>query len=115
MNRMSPPELLTSLGDRLLATEGFFVQRLLRIPKLQTSVSIEWVRTPDLAARLGKVTRSRTIASDPLRVAPFRQYVALDGEDIVGRVRSFDAAAALVCGYVCQSLAPALWDCTARC
>ena len=48
-----------SLGYRLLATEGFFVQRLWRVAKPQTPVSIEWVRTPDLAARLGKVTRTR--------------------------------------------------------
>jgi GNAT superfamily N-acetyltransferase len=94
-----------SLGYRLLATEGFFVQRLLRIPKSQTPVSIEWVRTPDLAARLGKVTRTRPIASDLLKVAPFRQYVALDGEDIVGRVRSVDAAGASWCAdmYVSPS------------
>ena len=29
--------------------------------------------------------------------APFRQYVALDGDDIVGRVRSVDAAGAIWC------------------
>ena len=29
--------------------------------------------------------------------APFRQYVALDGEDIVGRVRSVDAVEATWC------------------
>jgi hypothetical protein len=75
-----------TLGYRLLATEGFFVQRLKRIPKLPPLVSIERVRTPDLAARLGKVTRTRPI--------PFRQYVALDGEDVVGRVRSVDAVGA---------------------
>jgi GNAT superfamily N-acetyltransferase len=95
-----------SLGYRLLATEGFFVQRLLRIPKAQTPVSIEWVRTPDLAARLGKVARTRPIASDDLEErAPFRQYVALDGEDIVGRVRSVAAAGATWCAdmYVSPS------------
>ena len=49
-----------SLGYRLLATEGFFVQRLKRIPKSPSPVPIERVRTPELAARLGKVTRTRT-------------------------------------------------------
>src|SRR4029079_7471826 len=34
-----------SLGYRLLATEGFFVQRLERIPKPPSQVSIERVRT----------------------------------------------------------------------
>ena len=87
-----------SLGYRLLATEGFFVQRLKRIPKPPSPVSIERVRTADLAARLGQVTRTRPIASDLLGDdAPFRQYVARDGEDIVGRVRSVDAAGASWC------------------
>ena len=87
-----------ALGYRLLATEGFFVHRLKRIPKPLPAVSIERVRTPDLAARLGKVTRTRPIASNLLGDdAPFRQYVALDGGDIVGRVRSVDAAGATWC------------------
>jgi hypothetical protein len=69
-----------SLGYRLLATEGFFVQRLGRIPKSPSPVSIERVRTTELAARLGKMTRTRPIASDLLAEdAPFRQYVALAG------------------------------------
>ena len=87
-----------ALGYRLLATEGFFVHRLKRIPKPLPAVSIERVRTPDLAARLGKVTRTRPISSDLLGdEAPFRLYVALDGGDIVGRVRSVDAAGATWC------------------
>lgn len=87
-----------ALGYRLLATEGFFVQSLTRIPKLRPSVPIERVRTPELAARLGKITRTRPIPESLLgNDAPFRQYVALDGEDIVGRVRSVDAAGATWC------------------
>jgi GNAT superfamily N-acetyltransferase len=87
-----------ALGYRLLATEGFFVQGLKRIPRPPSPVPIERVRTPALAARLGKVTRTRPIPSDLLRDgAPFRQYVALAGEDIVGRVRSVDAAGATWC------------------
>jgi GNAT superfamily N-acetyltransferase len=87
-----------ALGYRLLATEGFFVQRLKRIPKPPPPVSIERVRTPDLAARLGKVTRTRPIPSNLLGDdAPFRQYVALDGEDVVGRVCSVEAAGATWC------------------
>jgi GNAT superfamily N-acetyltransferase len=81
------------------------VQRLRRIPKPQTPTSIEWVRTPDLAARLGKVTRTRPISNMLGDEAPFRQYVALDGGDIVGRVRSVDAAGATWCAdmYVSPS------------
>ena len=87
-----------TLGYRLLATEGFFVHRLQRIPKLRSIVPIECVRTPELAARLAKVTRTRPISRDLLTdKAPFRQYVALDGNAIVGRVRSVDAVGATWC------------------
>ena len=87
-----------SLGYRLLATEGFFVQRLERIPKPPCPLPIERVRTPELAARLGKVTRTRPILDSLLGDdAAFRQYVALDGEQIVGRVRSVDARGATWC------------------
>jgi GNAT superfamily N-acetyltransferase len=87
-----------ALGYRLIATEAFFVQPLVRIPKPPAPVRIERVRTPELAARLGKATRTRPIANDLLgNDAPFRQYVALDGKDIVGRVRSVDAAGATWC------------------
>ena len=87
-----------SLGYRLLGTEGFFVQRLARIPRVPAPVSVERVRTAELAARLGKATRSRPIPDDLLgNDAPFRQYVALDDGDIVGRVLSMDAVGATWC------------------
>jgi GNAT superfamily N-acetyltransferase len=87
-----------ALGYRLLATEGFFVQHLKRIPKPPPHIPIERVRTPERAAQLGKVTRTRPISSDLLADdAPLRQYVAFDGENIVGRVRSVDAAGATWC------------------
>jgi GNAT superfamily N-acetyltransferase len=87
-----------ALGYRLLVTEGFFVQRLKRIPKPPSPVSIERVRTPALAEQLGRITRTRPIANNLLGDdAPFRQYVALDAEDIVGRVRSVDAVGATWC------------------
>lgn len=116
-----------ALGYRLLATEGFFVQRLKRIQRPPSRVSIERVRTPDLAAQLGKITRTRPISNNLLGDdAPFRQYVALDREDIVGRVRSVDAAGATWCAdmYVHPShrrrgiglalLSKMLWDDRAR-
>jgi GNAT superfamily N-acetyltransferase len=82
----------------LLTTEGFFVQGLQRIPKPASSVSIKRVCTPELATRLGTITRTRPISKDLLRHdAPFRQYVALDGDRIVGRVRSVNAAGATWC------------------
>jgi GNAT superfamily N-acetyltransferase len=87
-----------ALGYRLLATEGVFSHRLQRIPKPASSVTIERVRTPELAARLGKTTRTRPIANSLLGDdAPFRQYVALEDGEIVGRVRSVDAMGATWC------------------
>lgn len=87
-----------ALGYRLLATEGFFLQRLRRIPKSASGVVIERVRTPELAARLAKATRSRPIPEALLADAvPFRQYVALAGEDLVGRVRSVEVVGATWC------------------
>jgi GNAT superfamily N-acetyltransferase len=87
-----------SLGYRLLATEGFFIHRLTRIANVPSPVSIERVRTPELAARLGEITRSRPLPDAFLgSAAPLRQYVALDGKHIVGRVRSVDAAEATWC------------------
>jgi len=87
-----------ALGYRLLATEGFFIHRLARIPKPASPVRIERVRRPELAAQLGKLTRTRPLPEELLSdKAPFRQYVALDGARIVGRVRSVDAAGATWC------------------
>ena len=87
-----------ALGYRLLATEGFFVHRLKRIPNPPSPAKVERVRTAEVAARLGKVTRTRPIATELVRDdAPFRQYVAFDGADIVGRVRSVDAVGATWC------------------
>jgi GNAT superfamily N-acetyltransferase len=95
-----------ALGYRLLATEGFFVQPLSRISRPPSPAAIERVRSSELAARLGTVMRRRPIPDDLLGDdAPFRQYVALDGRDIVGRVRSVDAAGATWCAdmYVAPS------------
>jgi GNAT superfamily N-acetyltransferase len=87
-----------SLGYRLLATEGFFLQRLKRIPRPTSQVLIKRVRTSELATRLGRATRFRPIPDAFLGDdAPFRQYVALAGEELVGRVRSVDAVGATWC------------------
>ena len=87
-----------ALGYRLLRTEGFFVQPLRQIPDPPAAISIERVRTVERAAQLAKIVRRRPIAADLLGDgAPFRQYVALDGDAIVGRVRSIDAVGATWC------------------
>jgi GNAT superfamily N-acetyltransferase len=87
-----------SLGYRLLRTEGFFVHRLRQIPSPPAVASVERVQTAERAAQLGKIIRRLPIADDLLGdSAPFRQYVAVDGADIVGRVRSLDAVGATWC------------------
>lgn len=87
-----------ALGYRLLRTEAFFVQPLRQIPDPPAAVSIERVQTVERAAQLAKIVRRRPIAADLLGDgAPFRQYVAFDGDAIVGRVRSIDAVGATWC------------------
>jgi GNAT superfamily N-acetyltransferase len=89
-----------ALGYRLLATEALFVHRLARIPRASVrggkpasgAVTIEQMRTPEMAERFGKATRTRPVAAEQLEPnAPFRQYLAVDGEQLVGWVRSVDA------------------------
>jgi GNAT superfamily N-acetyltransferase len=87
-----------ALGYRLVATEGFFVHDLGGVPRRAADVVIERVRDAEMAARLGKVTRTRPIASEFFtEAAPFRQFVALNGQEIVGRVRSVNACGATWC------------------
>jgi GNAT superfamily N-acetyltransferase len=86
------------LGYRLLATEPLFVHWLKKIPHSRLPVAIEQVRSVEMAARFGKATRTRPIPAEQLgKDAPFRQYVALEGEQIVGWVRSVDAGDSTWC------------------
>jgi GNAT superfamily N-acetyltransferase len=97
-----------ALGYRLLATESLFVHRLERIPRFvagnkagRTSgvVTIERMMTQELAERFGKATRTRPVAVEQLHepIAPFRQYLALDGDELVGWVRSVNAGDSTWC------------------
>jgi GNAT superfamily N-acetyltransferase len=88
-----------TLGYRLITTEGFFMHELTRIPRRPSApVSIERVQTAEMAAALAKLTRTRPIPVELLcKTAPFRQYVARQGPEIVGRVRSVDAISATWC------------------
>jgi GNAT superfamily N-acetyltransferase len=97
-----PPEDLPAaykaIGYRLLSTEPLFVHRLERIPRPQSPAKIERIKTAEMAAKYGKASRTRPIPAEQLGDdAPFRQYVALDGEKIVGAVRSVDAADSTWC------------------
>jgi GNAT superfamily N-acetyltransferase len=76
---------------RLIATEPLFVHRLRKIPRATSPAEIERVASEEMARRFGKASRSRPIPAEYLgKDAPFRQYVALEGEEIVGWVRSID-------------------------
>jgi GNAT superfamily N-acetyltransferase len=78
-----------ALGYRLNCTEPLMAHRLRRIPKLPEPLAVVRVMTRELADLLAKVARSRQVLPEHLVPdAPLRQYVALDGEQIVGRVRS---------------------------
>ena len=86
------------LGYRLLATEPLFVHRLKKIPRPKAPVVIEQVKTAELAQRLAKATRMRPIPVERLGDdAPFRQYVAVEKQQIVGWVRSVDAGDSTWC------------------
>lgn len=83
-----------ALGYRLLATEALFVHRLARIPRSAArGITIERMLTREMAERFGKATRTRPVAAEQLQEprATFRQYLALDGDDLVGWVRSVNA------------------------
>jgi ribosomal protein S18 acetylase RimI-like enzyme len=89
-----------ALGYRLLMTEGLFIHRLLRIPRARPSdVRIEVMKTVEMAEQFGKATRTRPVAIEPLleTSAPFRQYLALDGKELVGWVRSVNAGNSTWC------------------
>jgi GNAT superfamily N-acetyltransferase len=82
----------------LLTTEPLFVHHLKRIPRPKSPVKIVRVKTQELAVRFGKANRSRPIPPEQLgRDAPFRQYVAVNGESIIGWVRSVSAGRATWC------------------
>jgi GNAT superfamily N-acetyltransferase len=94
------------LGYRLLRTEPLFVHDLKRIPRLQSPAKIVQVKSPELAERFGKATRTRPISREFLtEPVPFRQYVAIDGRSIVGWVRSVNAVKSAWCSnmYVAPS------------
>src|SRR5204863_9334535 len=100
-----------SLGYRLLATEGFFVQRLRRVPKSPSSMAIERVRTPELAARLGKMTRTRPIASDLLAGDAIPPVCgARSRGNRRPRAERGCGGRNVVRGHVRHSIAPASWD-----
>ncbi len=89
------------LGYRLQCTEPFFVHRLNRISGKGSPARICRLRSAKLAVELGKATRSKPLSKEFFaNDAPFRQYVALDGAQIVGWVRSVKALDARWCSHM---------------
>ncbi len=83
------------LGYRLLTTEPLFVHSLARIPKVAArepiggAFRIEQVQDEALAERFAEASGTKVIEPQYWETpAPFRQYVAIDDEQIVGWVRS---------------------------
>ena len=78
-----------ALGYRLGTTEPMMMHRLARIPRLPEPLPIRRVTTPQQAASLAQAARSRQVLPEHLSPdSPLRQYVALEGEEPVGWVRS---------------------------
>lgn len=94
------------LGYRLLASEPLFIHRLKKIPRAKSPVRVIQVRTQPVAVKFGAATRTRPLLPEHLaKTSPFRQYVAIDGDNIVGWVRSVDAVDSTWCSnmYVQES------------
>lgn len=73
------------IGYRLLRTEPLFVHDLTRIPRLKSPAKVLQVKSQEMAERFGKATRTRPISRELLtKPVPFRQYVAVDEQVIVG-------------------------------
>ena len=78
------------MGYRLGHTEPFFYHPLKRLPNLVCEYSIVRVVDQSLADRLAKAARANQILPHHLADPnpPIRQYVALDGQDLIGWVKS---------------------------
>jgi GNAT superfamily N-acetyltransferase len=89
------------LGYRLLAREPLFVHRLKRIVRAPAPAAIRQVRTPKLAVELAKVLGRRPIPPACLgKDGPYRQYVAVEGDAIVGWVRSVPVGKSTWCSHM---------------
>jgi GNAT superfamily N-acetyltransferase len=87
---------------RLLRIEPFMLHRLSRIPRFTCPFRIERVRSEAQASRLAQAARTRQVLrehlGDPRSV--LRQYVALDGDEPIGWLRSITVATSGWCSNV---------------
>lgn len=79
------------IGYRLTTTESLFVHPLERIPRVTAPAEIMRLKSPELASKFAKVTRSKVMTPAQLADDALRQYVAVDGTKIVGWVCSLAA------------------------
>ncbi len=85
-------EAYKSIGYRYGGPEAFMVHRMKRIPKFAAPIHIERVLTTELSERFAKAVKRKPLAEEFLkRDAPLRQYVAIQGGELIGWVRSIDA------------------------
>ena len=91
-----------SLNYRLMRIEPFMIHRLSRIPRFTCPFRIERVRTEAQANRLAKAARTRQVLREHLadRASVLRQYVALDGDEPIGWLRSIAVAKSGWCSNV---------------
>lgn len=78
------------LGYRLAGTEAFMVHDLRQIESVPEPVPVSRVTTLEVCNALAKAARSRQILPEYLDAepAPMREYVATDGDQLVGWVGS---------------------------
>ena len=86
------------LGYRFGMSEAFMVHELKRIPRVERPVTLKRVKSVDLADRLNTAAKVRQLLPEHLSSdSPVRQYVALEGDEPVGWVRSHDVGGATWC------------------
>lgn len=91
-------EAYRALGYRLLRREGFFRHSLASIPSGGSAFRVERLLDRDLALKLARVMRIRPLPDEILDPqARIRTYVALEGDEIIGWVRSIAASGAFWC------------------
>lgn len=91
-------ETMKALGYRLLATEAFFQHDFKGIPQVESTAKVTRLRSQEDAVQFAKLTRSKVLSEDHLQTDhPIRQFIAKQGSEIVGWVRSVDAGTSTWC------------------
>ncbi|MEZ4698051.1 MAG: hypothetical protein R2832_16660 [Rhodothermales bacterium] len=92
------------MGYRQTGSEPLFVHRLKRVPRVTCPAEIRIMKTEADAALFAAATRTRQVDASVLRDAPYRQYLAFVGDELVGRVRSINTPEGqVVLRHVCRA------------